>query len=196
MYYACCFRGKANEAAHKSTTIQKHTLDVMVLYQLQEQCRLSEILSQWLRSPEGKRRARNLFLGYENSIRRSNQRIDALKAERASLFELHAEYLIDQETYTEKMERLREDLRQASVDIEAAAKHLSEQKKAISTENPWLKLFSALPFPDTLTMELVETTIDHIDMITANDADVAFLHREWFLKLWTVYQEGTHEERC
>ena len=195
MHYHCFYEGSKNKEGHPQFTINKRTLDIIVLHQIQEQCRLSKILSSWLRSPEGKKACNRRIEEFQSSLRESSERLRNLKKERATLFELQADALIDQETYKVKMTMQKEEIRQITVELEEAEKNLTEMKKTLSAENPWLRLFSKLTFPQEMSQDLIETTIAHIDVFSPDDAQTVFLHQEWFTNLWSIYQEAHHEDR-
>ena len=195
MHYHCFYEGSKNKEGHPQFTINKRTLDIIVLHQIQEQCRLSKILSSWLRSPEGKRASNRRIEEFQSSLRESSERLRNLKQERATLFELQADALIDQETYKVKMTMQKEEIRQITVELEETEKNLTEMKKTLSAENPWLRLFSNLTFPQEMSQDLIETTIAHIDVFSPANAQTVFLHQEWFTSLWSIYQEAHHEDQ-
>ena len=88
----------------------------------------------------------------------------------------------------------KEDIRQITVELEETEKKLTEMKKTLSAENPWLRLFSKLTFPQEISKDLIETTIAHIDVFSPDDVQTVFLHQEWFTKFWSIYQEAHHED--
>lgn len=195
MHYYCFYEGSGKDKGHQHFTINRRTLDIIILHQIQEQCRLSEVLSAWIRSPEGKRAANRRIEEFQTSLNKSSDRLKVLKAERATLFELQADALIDQETFQIKMFMQKEDIRQVSVELEENTKNLTAIKKTLSTENPWIQFFSRLNVPHEMNRELIETAIDHIDVLSPDDAQAVFIYQEWFTRLWEFYQEANHESR-
>ncbi len=196
MHYFCLFNGSEKENGHRNFTINKRTLDIIILHQIQEQCRLGKILSAWLRSPEGKRAANRRIEELRTFFEHSSDRLKTLKAERATLFELQADALIDHETYKLKMSMQKDDMRQISVELEETAKELTAANKTLSTENPWVQFFSKLTFPHEMSRELVETAIERIDVLSPDDAQAVFVYQEWFTRLWEFYQkEADYESR-
>ena len=87
------------------------------------------------------------------------------------------------------MSRLRDKLQQASEQMEKAAKQLSTIQTAMTASNPWLKLFSAIPYPNEMNASLIQKTIDRILVRSEDDAEVVFLHQEYFSMLWNAYKE-------
>ena len=73
--------------------------------------------------------------------------------------------------------------------MEKAAKQLSTIQTAMTASNPWLKLFTDIPYPNEMNASLVQKTIDHILVRSEDDAEVVFLHQEFFSLLWKAYKE-------
>lgn len=164
-------------------------LDMIVLNQLQTQCQLARLLSSWLRSPDGKQKACKQIETYQETLNQSKLQYDNLREERTALFENHAEYIINEEDYTEAMSLLRAKLQQASELMEKTAKQLDTIQTAMTASNPWLKLFTAIPYPNEMNASLVQKTIDRILVRSEDDAEVVFLHQEYFSMLWKAYRE-------
>ena len=73
--------------------------------------------------------------------------------------------------------------------MEKAAKQLSTIQTAMTASNPWLKLFSAIPYPNEMNASLIQKTIDRILVRSEDDAEVVFLHPDFFSLLWKAYKE-------
>ena len=186
--YICFNETHKNHGPHY-TNIRKTMLDIIVLNQLQEQFQLAELLSNWLRSPEGKRRADRCVGKCQDALNHASRQFDILKAEQTSLFEYYADNIINEEDYTETMSLLREKLNLAANELEKSAQELATLKLALTMENPWLKLFTSLPYPDEVTADIVQKTIDKIIVRSKEDAQPHFLCEEHFTLLWRLYKE-------
>lgn len=184
-----CFREASRVQKTHYFAIGKQMLDMIVLNQLQTQCQLARLLSSWLRSPEGKQKSCQQIEAYQETLNQSKLKYDNLKEERTALFENHAEYIINVEDYAEAMSLLRDKLQQASEQMEKAAKQLATIQTTMTASNPWLKLFTAIPYPNEMNASLVQKTIDRILVRSEDDAEVVFLHQEYFSLLWKAYRE-------
>lgn len=184
-----CFREASRVQKTHYFAIGKQMLDMIVLNQLQTQCQLARLLSSWLRSPDGKQKSCQQIEAYQETLNKSKLQYDNLREERTALFENHAEYIINAEDYAKAMSRLRDKLQQASEQMEKAAKQLSTIQTAMTASNPWLKLFSAIPYPNEMNASLIQKTIDRILVRSEDDAEVVFLHQEYFSMLWNAYKE-------
>ena len=184
-----CFREASRVQKTHYLAIRKQMLDMIVLNQLQAQCQLARLLSSWLHSPDGKQKSCQQIETYQKSLNQSKLQYDNLMEERTILFENHAEYIINEEDYAEAMSRLRDKLQQASKQMEEAAKQLTTMQTAMTSSNPWLKLFSAVPYPNEMNASLVQKTIDRILVRSEDDAEVIFLHQEFFSLIWRAYKE-------
>ena len=51
------------------------------------------------------------------------------------------------------------------------------------------KLFTSLPYPDEVTADIVQKTIDKIIVRSKEDAETHFLCEEHFTLLWRLYKE-------
>lgn len=186
--YICFNETQKNHGPHY-TNIRKTMLDIIVLNQLQEQFQLAELLSNWLRSPEGKRRADRCVGKCQDALNQASRQFDILKAEQTSLFEHYADYIINEEEYAETMSLLKENLNLAANKLEKSAQDLATLKLALTMENPWLKLFTSLPYPNEVTADIVQKTIDKIIVRSKEDAETHFLCEEHFTLLWRLYKE-------
>lgn len=184
-----CFREASRVQKTHYLAIGKQMLDMIVLNQLQAQCQLARLLSSWLHSPDGKQKSCQQIETYQKSLNQSKLQYDNLMEERTILFENHAEYIINEEDYAEAMSRLRDKLQQASEQMEEAARQLTTMQTAMTSSNPWLKLFSAVPYPNEMNASLVQKTIDRILVRSEDDAEVIFLHQEFFSLIWRAYKE-------
>lgn len=145
-----CFREASRVQKTHYFAIGKQMLDMIVLNQLQTQCQLSRLLSSWLHSPEGKQKSCQQIEAYQETLNQSKLQCDNLREERTALFENHAEYIINEEDYAEAMSLLRDKLQQASEQMEKAAKQLATIQTTMTASNPWLKLFTAIPYPNEM----------------------------------------------
>ena len=186
--YICFNETHKNHGPHY-TNIRKTMLDIIVLNQLQEQFQLAELLSNWLRSLEGKRRADRRMEKCQDVLNQASRQFDILKAEQISLFEHYADNIINEEEYAETMTLLKENLNLAANKLEKSAQNLATLKLALTMENPWLKLFTSLPYPDEVTADIVQKTIDKIIVRSKEDAETHFLCEEHFTLLWRLYKE-------
>lgn len=186
--YICFNETHKNHGPHY-TNIRKTMLDIIVLNQLQEQFQLAELLSNWLRSPEGKRRADRRVEQCQNALNQASRQSDILKAEQTNLFEHYAEDIINEVKYAETMLLLRKKLNLAANKLEKSEQELATLKLALTMENPWLKLFTSLPYPDEVDADIVQKTIDKIIVRSKEDAETHFLYQEHFILLWRLYKE-------
>ena len=184
-----CFNETHNNHGPHYTNIRKTMLDIIVLNQLQEQFQLAKLLSNWLRSPEGKRRADRRVGKCQDALNQASRQFDILKAEQTSLFEHYADNIINGEDYAETMSLLREKLNLAANKLEKSAQDLATLKLALTMENPWLKLFASLPYPDEVTADIVQKTVDKIIVHSKEDVETHFLYQENFTLLWRLYKE-------
>ena len=141
--YICLNETHKNHGPHY-TNIRKAMLDIIVLNQLQEQFQLAELLSNWLRSPEGKRRADRNMEKCQDALNQASRQFDILKTKQASLFEHYADNIINEEEYAETMSHLSENLNLSANKLEKSAHDLTTLKLALTIENPWLKLFTSI----------------------------------------------------
>lgn len=185
-----CFNEPHNNHGPHYTNIRKTMLDIIVLNQLQEQFQLAKLLSNWLRSPEGKRRADRRVGKCQDALNQASRQFDILKAEQTSLFEHYADNIINGEDYAETMSLLREKLNLAANKLEKSAQDLATLKLALTMENPWLKLFASLPYPDEVTADIVQKTVDKIIVHSKEDVETHFLYQENFTLLWRLYKES------
>ena len=186
--YICFNETFKNHGPHY-TNIRKTMLDIIVLNQLQEQFQLAKLLSNWLRSPEGKRQADRRVEKSQNALNQASRQFDILKAEQTSLFEHYADNIINEEEYTESLSLLRENLNLTANKLEKSAQDLATLKLALTMENPWLKLFTSLPYPDEVTADIVQKTVDKIIVHSKEDVETHFLYQGHFTLLWRLYKE-------
>lgn len=186
--YICFNETHKNHGPHY-TNIRKTMLDIIVLNQLQEQFQLAKLLSNWLRSPEGKRRAVRRVGKCQDALNHASRQLDILKAEQTCLFEHYADNIINGEDYAETMSLLREKLNLTANKLEKSAQGLATLKLALTMENPWLKLFTSLPYPNEVTADIVQKTIDKVIVRSKEDVETHFLCEEHFTLLWRLYKE-------
>lgn len=191
--YICFNETYKNHGPH-STNIRKTMLDIIVLNQLQEQFHLAELLSNWLRSSEGKRRADRRIAKCQNTLNQISCQINTLKTEQTTLFENYAENMISGEVYTKAMSLLRENLYLAASKQETSAQELTILKLSLTMENPWLKLFTSLPYPDKVCADIVQKTVDKIIVHSKEDAEVHFRYQQHFTRIWCLYKEKPTDE--
>ena len=184
-----CFQDVSRTQKTHYIAIGKKMLDMIVLNQLHTQCHLAGLLSSWLRSPEGKRKTSQRLEVCQETLNQSKRQYDHLKEAKTALFENHAEYIIHTAAYTKSMSLLREQLRSAAEQMEKNARQLATLRTALTTSNPWLKLFTAIPYPNEIDASLVQKTVDRILVRSEEDAEVIFLHQEFLKPLWTAYLE-------
>ena len=186
--YICFNETHKNHGPHY-TTIRKTMLDIIVLNQLQEQFQLAKLLSNWLRSPKGKQQADRYVEKCQDALNQTSRQADILKAEQASLFEHYADNIINESEYAETMSLLKEKLNLAANKLEKSAQKLNTLKLALTMENPWLKLFTSLPYPDEVTADIVQKTVNKIIVHSKEDVETDFLYQEHFTLLWRLYKE-------
>ena len=188
--YICFSENTRTQTPHYAA-IGKKMLDMIVLNQMQAQFQLAGLLSSWLRSSEGLQRTQRQIGIYQDDLNQIKEHYDRLKQKRTDLFENQADYLLSQDRYSEEMSRLRDEMHTTAEQMEKAAQALTTTQTALTVSNPWLKLFTSTPYPNEVKAELVQQTIDRIDVRSEEEAEVHFLHQDYFLLLWNVYKEAT-----
>lgn len=193
MHYVCQFTGSRTEDPHERLSINKRTLDILILHQIQEQCILAESLWAWLSSQKGKRIAAKLLQKKLGEWHHAKKQCECVKAEQAALFERQADSLISSKNYAVKQNELRDALRKASIKMEEADDDRRRMQTALSSDNPWLRLFLSFPFPNEINQKLVDTAIEQIRVLSSDDAQAIFFHQAWFTPLWETYQASRED---
>lgn len=187
--YLCQNMSNAQEQPH-FLNVKKSLLDILVLNQLHGQIYLAHQLAAWLRSPMGKKTVQLRFQEARDRFNQATEQQAQLKAERSALFERYADRLLSKKRYVEAMGAIREKLRQTSEQMESASQALAAMTTGTSRANPWLRLFTGISYPEAMTVEIVQQTIDRILIKKEEDAEVIFLHQENFKILWDIYQQA------
>ena len=186
--YQCHGYATSRNPTPHHISINKKLLDVIVLDQLQNQFHLARQFTSWLKSPEGKRSVSGCLDRLEKALEETKQEQDSLSRQRARIFEAFAESLLDQDSYLQGLEQIREKSLAASLAIENTAKERDSLRKAASLSNPWLVLFTAASAPVRLDETVTHSLIDRIDLAKSWQVTIHFKEENWFLRLQNFYE--------
>lgn len=186
--YHCLGYATSRHPVPHHISIHKKLLDVIVLDRLQNQFHLARQFTDWLKSPAGKHRVSSYLQNLEISLENGRQDLERLSIHRSQIFEAYADALLDKDSYLQEMDHIKDRKQSLSLQIEKDTKELETMRKACSSSNPWLVLFTGTPSPVLLNEEVTHRLIDRIELAESWQVTVHFREEKWFLPLQHLYE--------